>query len=83
LPWIKKGKKHDKEMDIKTVIPVVRKAKENQQENQICYEFVFDWSTYYTSPLALSLAALGLALPDKNENIFSAHELLLTKIAQD
>jgi radical SAM family uncharacterized protein/radical SAM-linked protein len=79
LPWIKKGKKHDKELDIKAIIPVVRPS---GTKNIADFEFVFDWSNHYTSPLALTLAALGLSLPEQDENAFSSHEFLLTKINQ-
>ena len=79
LAWVKQGKKHAKELDARAMVPVIRKSREAGDPD--AFEFVFDWSASYASPLALSLAALGLSL-DGNEAFFSAHELLLTKLDQ-
>jgi radical SAM family uncharacterized protein/radical SAM-linked protein len=81
LPWTKKGKKQDTALDIKTILPIVRKAFSPEREDEPAFEFVFDWSDSYISPLTVVLTGLGLALPDRDENAFSSHELLLSKIS--
>ncbi|MDL2306454.1 TIGR03960 family B12-binding radical SAM protein [Desulfovibrio sp. OttesenSCG-928-C06] len=95
LLWTKKGKKHDKELDARRMVPVIRRVLADSKDdsgdnNGAAFEFVFDWSYNYASPLALTIGALSLALPQElrpqeleaAEPVFSAHELLLTKIAQ-
>jgi hypothetical protein len=83
LIWTKKSKKQTKALDVKTIIPVVRAVAAGTGDETPDYEFVFDWSTLYVSPLALALAALGLSSDERNENTFSSHEILLTKICRN
>lgn len=73
--WVKKGKKHDKELDIRKIV------KEIKQISDGVYELVFDWREAYASPLALVQAALGLSL-NGDASYFSVHEYLLTKLGQ-
>jgi radical SAM-linked protein len=80
LAWVKQGKKHAQELDARAMVPVIRKQN-GSPPGHAAFEFVFDWSCSYASPLALTLAALGLSLAG-NEALFSAHELLLTKLSQ-
>ncbi|MDR1125256.1 MAG: TIGR03960 family B12-binding radical SAM protein, partial [Deltaproteobacteria bacterium] len=80
LAWVKQGKKHTRELDARALVPVIRKQN-SSPPGHATFEFVFDWSCSYASPLALTLAALGLSLAG-NETFFSAHELLLTKLSQ-
>lgn len=75
LSWVKKGKKHDKELDIR------RMVRSFAETGPGIYELVFDWSGGYASPLALMQAALGLAF-NGDAGYFSVHEFLLTKLNQ-
>ncbi len=75
ISWVKKGKKHDKELELGSMLRNLRQIAPG------VYELDFDWSGGYASPLAITRAALGLAL-EENDEFFSAHEILLTKLGQ-
>jgi hypothetical protein len=82
LIWTKKSKKQSMELDLRTIIAAVRAVASGAEDEIPAWEFVFDWSALYVSPLALVLAALGLASAERDETVFSTHEILLTKICQ-
>ncbi|MDR2891936.1 MAG: TIGR03960 family B12-binding radical SAM protein [Deltaproteobacteria bacterium] len=83
LLWIKQGKKHEKEMDARQLLRHIKPC------GEAAFELGFDWSGGYASPLTLTLAAFGLCVPahdsgeEAGEKFFSAHEILLTKLAQN
>lgn len=83
LNWMKKGKKNDKELDIRAMVASLVQEGSGVGSGIASgvYELVYDWSGGYASPLALTQAALGLAY-DGDAGHFSVHEFLLTKLSQ-
>jgi radical SAM-linked protein len=76
LFWVKKGKKHDREINLRKLLHSLEQKTFGQ------YKLTFDWSGGYTSPLALTYAALGMAF-NGNSEYFSAVEIQLTKLVQN
>lgn len=76
LDWTKKGKKHDKTFNLANII------RRFSPESETVCSLTFDWTGGYASPLALTRAAISLAL-GRAEDFFSLHELYLEKTAQE